>query len=112
MADTHKQIMDVLFTAYIQNDFDGCKALSPSETDDPDDAIEQILTAANVTEDKRREVFNYISDEVYVAEKKGFENGVALGARLIINLLNGGGKVICAIKAAKRALRHRSPLLS
>lgn len=91
MADIHNQIMDVLFSAYVQNDFDGCEALSVEETDKADAAIEQILTASNATDDQRRDIFNYIAEEIYIAEQKGFQNGVALGARLIINLIKGGG---------------------
>lgn len=44
MADTHKQIMDALFGAYVQNDFDGCGALSHTDTAEVDAAIVQILT--------------------------------------------------------------------
>lgn len=90
MADTHNQIMDVLFSAYVENAFDGCAALSFDEIDEADAAIEKILTASNITDDQRRNIFNHIAEETYVAERKGFSNGVALGMRLIINLINGG----------------------
>lgn len=88
MADN--RILDVLFTAYVQNDFDDCKALMPNETDEPDAVIDRILAASNVTRARRADIFNEINEETYLAEKKGFENGFRIGARLIINLINGG----------------------
>lgn len=88
MTGIHNQMIDELFNACIQNEFNGCTGLMPAETNEQNTAIEQVLKACNATDKQIMSVFDSISDELLIAEQKGFENGFTLGARLIISLLN------------------------
>ncbi len=89
MANNYDPIIDALYSSYIDGAFDDCKPLMGEDIEEQDTALMRIIDATDIGESLNAEIFERINEETSLAERKGFAAGLKIGARLILNLING-----------------------
>lgn len=86
----NEKVLNAIFGSYVDDVFTNFQATTFSDLKNEMESLEGFEEAHGFTVDEQNDLRDIVFDMTYICERKSFINGLKLGTRMVLELLNNG----------------------